>query len=251
VEHQEVVWLWSGFFAVHVTVTEQAAAFTGAVSGLLRVTVQATDAFDGVTRAQTLDLPISVAIIPTPARSKRLLWDQFHSIAYPSGYFPRNNLKVQGDMLDWCGNHLHTNFKDAYEHLLKKGFFVDVLTTDWTCVDAALYGAVLIVDSEDEFFPDEVTGLGGCVCGVWGGDCEGGSSQPQIILVPSYCEEHVTRQIRYLGTFGSLPCFSCVPGTDGCPPPPVLCIRWRRWSVTCGPRASVWWCSLIGSARRG
>ena len=33
--------------------------------------------------------------------SKRLLWDQYHNLRYPSGYFPRDNLKMRNDPLDW------------------------------------------------------------------------------------------------------------------------------------------------------
>ena len=40
-------------------------------------------------------VPLKVAIVPTPQRSKRLLWDQFHSLPYPPGYFPRDNLRVK------------------------------------------------------------------------------------------------------------------------------------------------------------
>jgi hypothetical protein len=96
VEHQEVVWPWAGYLAVHVTATSAAASFQGDVGGVLKLTVEATDEV-GVTRTQVLELPIKVRVVPTPPRAKRLLWDQFHSIGYPSGYFPRDNLKV------WAG----------------------------------------------------------------------------------------------------------------------------------------------------
>lgn len=33
--------------------------------------------------------------------SKRILWDQFHNLRYPSGYFPRDNLNIKSDPLDW------------------------------------------------------------------------------------------------------------------------------------------------------
>jgi hypothetical protein len=45
-------------------------------------------------KKKELQLPIEVDLIPTPPRSKRILWDQFHNIGYPSGYFPRDDLKV-------------------------------------------------------------------------------------------------------------------------------------------------------------
>ena len=33
--------------------------------------------------------------------SKRILWDQYHNLRYPSGYFPRDNLKTVKNPLDW------------------------------------------------------------------------------------------------------------------------------------------------------
>ena len=33
--------------------------------------------------------------------SKRVLWDQFHNLRYPPGYFPRDNLRMKNDPLDW------------------------------------------------------------------------------------------------------------------------------------------------------
>ena len=32
-----------------------------------------------------LKLQVKVRIIPTPSRSKRILWDQFHNLRYPPG----------------------------------------------------------------------------------------------------------------------------------------------------------------------
>jgi membrane-bound transcription factor site-1 protease len=68
--------------------------------------------------------------------------------------------QVQGDMLDWTGDHPHTNFRDAYASLRAQGYFLEVLSSDFTCFDARLYGALLIVDPEEEFFPAEVGGVG-------------------------------------------------------------------------------------------
>ncbi len=111
-----------------------------------------------------------MAIIPTPPRQRRVLFDQFHSIKYPPGYLPRDNLDVKNDILDWHGDHLHTNFHNMFDHLRDRGFFVEVLASPATCFDAKHYGAYLVADSEDEWYPEEVGGQGGgeCVC-VWGG----------------------------------------------------------------------------------
>jgi len=43
----------------------------------------------------TVELPVRLSIIPTPPRSRRLLFDQFHSLRYPSGYVPRDDLSVK------------------------------------------------------------------------------------------------------------------------------------------------------------
>ena len=114
---------------------------------------------------------IKAKITPTPVRPYRLLWDQFHSLRYPAGYFPRDNLLMKNDPLDWyvvCivgmeyeiidyrnGDHIHTNFKDMYSNLRNHGYYLDVLGHPLTCFDASDYGTLLLVDTEDEFFPEE------------------------------------------------------------------------------------------------
>ena len=57
------------------------------------------------------------------------------------------------------GDHIHTNFRDMYASLRSNGYFVEVLGSPLTCFDASQYGALLIVDSEEEFFPEEVEKL--------------------------------------------------------------------------------------------
>jgi len=57
------------------------------------------------------------------------------------------------DVLDWNGDHIHTNFHPLYTFLRKYGYFVEVLGTPYTCFDANKYGTLLVVD------PEEV-----CVC---------------------------------------------------------------------------------------
>ena len=57
---------------------------------------------DGSPLVSEVTLPLRVKIIPTPPRAKRVLWDQFHNLRYPPGYFPRDNLRMKNDPLDWC-----------------------------------------------------------------------------------------------------------------------------------------------------
>lgn len=84
------------------------------------------------------------------------------------------------------GDHIHTNFRDMYQHLRSMGYFVEVLGAPFTCFDASQYGkkkaqeedcfcstiiflgffcccypvgTLLMVDSEEEYFPEEITKL--------------------------------------------------------------------------------------------
>ena len=95
---------------------------------------------ESLSQRSDLVLPVRARIIATPIRSHRLLWDQYHSIGYPPGYFPRDDLKQKNDPLDWNADHIHTNFRHAYEHLRNAGYFVEVLGQPYTCFDASLYG---------------------------------------------------------------------------------------------------------------
>lgn len=97
--------------------------------------------------------------MPRPPRQKRILWDQFHSLRYPPGYLPRDNLKIKSDPLDWRADHIHTNFRDMYTHLRNAGYYVEVLGVPLTCVNTSLFGTLLLVDPEEEFFDEEVQRL--------------------------------------------------------------------------------------------
>ena len=42
------------------------------------------------------------------------------------------------------GDHIHTNFKDMYQHLRSAGYFVEVLGSPFTCFDASQYSKLII-----------------------------------------------------------------------------------------------------------
>ena len=46
-----------------------------------------------------------------------------------------------------------------YQHLKTNGYYVEVLGSPYTCFDASHYGTLLVVDPEEEFFPEEITKL--------------------------------------------------------------------------------------------
>jgi|TARA_B110000967_G_scaffold155928_1_gene160780 membrane-bound transcription factor site-1 protease len=59
---------------------------------------------------------------------------------------------VKSDILDWHGDHPHTNFHKMYDYLVSSGYYLEILGSPLTCFDAGEYGAVLLVDSEEVRF---------------------------------------------------------------------------------------------------
>ncbi|XP_042143236.1 membrane-bound transcription factor site-1 protease isoform X4 [Ixodes scapularis] len=156
----EVLWPWSGFLSIHFSVRAEAAQWEGVAQGHVSLTVESPPGENEIEpRRSHLKLPIKAKIIPTPPRSKRILWDQYHNLRYPPGYFPRDNLKMTTDPLDWSGDHIHTNFKDMYQHLRNHGYYIEVLGFPFTCFNAQNYGTLLLVDAEEEYFPEELSKL--------------------------------------------------------------------------------------------
>jgi hypothetical protein len=145
---------------IHIAVNERGEQFEGLAQGHITLTVQSPPGpEESEPRNSTVSFSIRVKIIPRPARSKRILWDQFHSLRYPPGYLPRDNLKIKSDPLDWRADHVHTNFKDMYTHLRNSGYYVDVLGRPFTCFNASHYGTLLMVDPEEEYFGEEIKKL--------------------------------------------------------------------------------------------
>ncbi|KAG8143904.1 hypothetical protein E2320_001045 [Naja naja] len=179
--YSPVLWPWSGYLAISISVAKKAAAWEGIAQGHVMITISSPaddeiglqngfclrNWFDfvcfqskvGAEQTSTVKLPIKVKIVPTPPRNKRILWDQYHNLCYPPGYFPRDNLRMKNDPLDWNGDHIHTNFRDMYQHLRSMGYFIEVLGSPFTCFDASQYGTLLMVDSEEEYFPEEIIKL--------------------------------------------------------------------------------------------
>ncbi|XP_035919828.1 membrane-bound transcription factor site-1 protease [Anopheles stephensi] len=161
ISYSEQLWPWSGWMAVHIGVNEAGRGFEGIAQGHITLTVQspAEGENEREPRNGTVSFAIKVRIIPQPPRQKRILWDQYHSLRYPPGYLPRDNLKIKSDPLDWRADHVHTNFKDMYTHLRNAGYYVEVLGAPYTCFNASHYGTLLVVDPEEEFFPAEIAKL--------------------------------------------------------------------------------------------
>lgn len=157
ITYSDILWPWTGWLAVAITVPSTSHDWQGIVKGHISLTIESDGA--GKPQQSTVKLPLQAKIIPTPPRHKRILWDQYHNLRYPAGYFPRDDLRVKNDPLDWNADHIHTNFKDMYQHLRNAGYYLEVLGQPFTCFNAKNYGTLLIVDTEEEFFPEEVAKL--------------------------------------------------------------------------------------------
>lgn len=128
ITHSELIWPWSGWLAISIGVTRTAMQWEGLASGVVKITVESPPGEGELEpRQSSVELQIRVKIISTPPKNKRILWDQYHNLRYPPGYFPRDNLKVKNDPLDWNGDHIHTNFKDMYQYLRNAGYYIEVL----------------------------------------------------------------------------------------------------------------------------
>lgn len=159
--HSEYLWPWSGWLGMHMRVSPKAARWQGIAQGMVEFTVQSPPGVgESTPRTQTVRVPVKVQVTPTPSRTKRILWDQFHNLRYPAGYLPRDALHMKQEPFDWNGDHPFTNFRDLFNHLRGAGFFIDILGDPYTCFNATQYGTLLIVDPEEEFFPEEIEKLG-------------------------------------------------------------------------------------------
>ncbi|EOY30782.1 PREDICTED: subtilisin-like protease SBT6.1 [Theobroma cacao] len=175
--YSEVIWPWTGYLALHMQIKEEGAHFSGVIEGNVTVRIYSPPAQgERATRSSTCVLQLKLNVVPTPQRSKRVLWDQFHSIKYPPGYIPRDSLDVRNDILDWHGDHLHTNYHIMFNMLRDAGYYVETLGSPFTCFEANQYGTLLLVDLEDEYFQEEIaklrddvinTGLGLAVFSEW------------------------------------------------------------------------------------
>nr|XP_004246923.1 subtilisin-like protease SBT6.1 isoform X1 [Solanum lycopersicum] len=158
--YSDVIWPWTGYLALHMQIKEEGAQFSGVIEGNVTVKVYSPPApGEKGHRSSTCVLRLKLQVVPTPPRSVRILWDQFHSIKYPPGYIPRDSLDVRNDILDWHGDHLHTNFHIMFDTLRDAGYYIETLGSPLTCFDARQYGTLLLVDLEDEYFPEEIKKL--------------------------------------------------------------------------------------------
>jgi hypothetical protein len=176
-DHQSVIWPWASYLGMRIRVKSAKSAKTGVAEGKVTFTIYSPP-FPGEKngREQEVTLPFKAIVIPTPDRNKRILWDDYHNIQYPPHFIPIDDLTYNREVLDWNGDHPHTNFHPVFDLLVENGYYVEVLGSSMTCFDASQYGTFVLIDSEGEFHDEEITklytdvtekGMGLVVIGEW------------------------------------------------------------------------------------
>jgi membrane-bound transcription factor site-1 protease len=103
--YASVLWPWSGYLGVKLEIGEEASDYDGLVEGEIRLSVE-SKLNETVNQVSKLKLFVRARVIPRPPRKQRLIWDQYHNLRYPPGYFPRDDLRAKNDPLDWNADHV-------------------------------------------------------------------------------------------------------------------------------------------------
>lgn len=161
-DYNPVLWPWSGYLGIYVHVLDSAADSSGVAEGKIVFTISSPP-FPGERiddRAQEVSIDVRVNVVPTPPRSQRVLWDDYHNLQFPDAFAPvdwmRANFLFQHDSL---GDHPHTNYHNLFEELVGNGYFVEILSSSLTCFDASQYGTLVLCDTEMEFDKAEIEKL--------------------------------------------------------------------------------------------
>ena len=83
VEHSKTIWPWSGHIALILTVDEKCRMnpkTTEEITLAITVASPPSPGSTGGVQTSTATMKLKADIVPTPAREKRILWDQYHNI---------------------------------------------------------------------------------------------------------------------------------------------------------------------------
>jgi membrane-bound transcription factor site-1 protease len=95
---QRAALLLCGLLRLFVQVSPAAEAFSGNATGRITFTITSPSQLGAESKAPQTSkvvVPLSAVIKPTPPREQRIVWDVLHSIKYPPGYVPRDNLDIK------------------------------------------------------------------------------------------------------------------------------------------------------------
>lgn len=104
---------------------------------------------------EELTIPFVIPVIESHDLP-RVLFDEFHSLQYPFGYFPADSLgKPSNVPFDWHGDSLLTNFNGLIRELGDR-IQIESISFPAFCVNLDNYDCFLIVDAEDTFSTAEI-----------------------------------------------------------------------------------------------
>ena len=95
IQSAQVYWPWSGSMEIMLSInsdSKESASFTGEVNGELQITLNIplnNRIIDENAKSASFTLRLFVS--SPPPRKKRMLWDVFHSISFPSAFVPSDN----------------------------------------------------------------------------------------------------------------------------------------------------------------
>ena len=178
-DYAPVLWPWHGYLGVYMHVEDSASHSTGIAEGRITFNVSSPP-FPGeiYKREQEVSIDIKLNVVPTPPRSKRVLWEDAHNLQYPYNYIPKD-AELETHTYDFQGDHPHTNYNHVFNELVENGYYVEVLSSSLTCFDAAQYGMLVVIDPELEYDQEEIDklyrdvaheGMGLLVLADWYGD---------------------------------------------------------------------------------
>lgn len=194
--YNTILFPWTGHLGVKISVNEKAKEYSGTISGHVKLTLHGkVPGFEG-TRFQEIELFLKVQVVPTPDRSKRLLFDSFHQLTYPTAaYVPKDDLSqfteanMNHNVVDWNGDHLHTNFLQLFNLLIRRGYHIEILNSgDFTSFDANDYSTLIIVDPEDEFTSREAIKLQDDI----------NNKKLNLVVFADWYNEYVIRKLKFL-----------------------------------------------------
>jgi membrane-bound transcription factor site-1 protease len=168
IQHSDIIYPYSGYLALSISVKVpnldkyglMMQSFVGNAKIRISVNIESPSNIDYLEVQQSKAIiDFNLIVIDTPHRSKRLLWDTFHNIGYPSPFVPKDDLDNDSQSFDLHGDHPHTNYHSIYNYLLKQGYYVEILRSSFLCFDSNNYGMLVIIDPEEEFWPEEINKL--------------------------------------------------------------------------------------------
>ena len=155
----DVLWPWTGYLGMHVSVRDDKGNFRGTVEGTVEVTIVSPPLRGSSTKKVSVaSMELKLAVITPPPREARAV-GPLPQHPLPAGLrAPRQHRRARR-RAELARRHPYTNYHGAYVALVDAGFHVEFLGSSFMCFDASNYGSLLLADAEEEYTHEEVAKL--------------------------------------------------------------------------------------------